>query len=144
MLYYSILYISILHLIYLCVYDYSNTSFISFISHYTSILYIDIIIIHTIYITIYTYVTGVFVLQSGEPQTLLSTLLTSNIFGTHTTANTALTELKLLFTYLECMNSIQYISFDLSLARGLDYYTGVIYEAVLTNGTSQVYSVYRV
>ena len=24
------------------------------------------------------------------------------------------------------------VSFDLSLARGLDYYTGVIYEAVLT------------
>lgn len=27
---------------------------------------------------------------------------------------------------------LQYISFDLSLARGLDYYTGVIYEAVMT------------
>ena len=26
------------------------------------------------------------------------------------------------------------ISFDLSLARGLDYYTGVIYEAVLKSG----------
>lgn len=25
------------------------------------------------------------------------------------------------------------MSFDLSLARGLDYYTGVIYEAVLTS-----------
>lgn len=25
------------------------------------------------------------------------------------------------------------VSFDLSLARGLDYYTGVIYEAVLTD-----------
>lgn len=24
------------------------------------------------------------------------------------------------------------VSFDLSLARGLDYYTGVIYEAILT------------
>ena len=80
-------------------------------------------------------------LQSGEPQTLLSSLQASNIFGTHTTANAALKELKLLFSYLESMNSIQYISFDLSLARGLDYYTGVIYEAILTNGTSQVYSV---
>lgn len=26
------------------------------------------------------------------------------------------------------------VSFDLSLARGLDYYTGVIYEAILTGG----------
>ena len=32
------------------------------------------------------------------------------------------------------------ISFDLSLARGLDYYTGVIYEAVLTDKESQVRS----
>ena len=28
----------------------------------------------------------------------------------------------------------QVVSFDLSLARGLDYYTGVIYEAVLLGG----------
>ena len=28
------------------------------------------------------------------------------------------------------------VSFDLSLARGLDYYTGVIYEAILTGSDS--------
>jgi histidyl-tRNA synthetase len=39
------------------------------------------------------------------------------------------------------MDSLQYISFDLSLARGLDYYTGVIYEVVLTDGLSQVGSI---
>lgn len=32
----------------------------------------------------------------------------------------------------------QYVSFDLSLARGLDYYTGVIYEAVITAEGCQV------
>jgi histidyl-tRNA synthetase len=31
------------------------------------------------------------------------------------------------------MKVIPYMSFDLSLARGLDYYTGLIYEAVLTD-----------
>ena len=31
-------------------------------------------------------------------------------------------------------NYLQVVSFDLSLARGLDYYTGVIYEAVLLGG----------
>jgi len=31
------------------------------------------------------------------------------------------------------MNALQNISFDFSLARGLDYYTGLIYEAVLTD-----------
>ena len=32
------------------------------------------------------------------------------------------------------MGCIDDIDFDLSLARGLDYYTGVIYEAVLIGG----------
>jgi histidyl-tRNA synthetase len=36
------------------------------------------------------------------------------------------------------MGCLDKISFDLSLARGLDYYTGVIYEAVLTD-TDQVW-----
>ena len=39
--------------------------------------------------------------------------------------------MELLFKYLEAMNSLNNCIFDLSLARGLDYYTGVIYEAVL-------------
>lgn len=40
-----------------------------------------------------------------------------------------------LFTYLEALGSLENISFDLSLARGLDYYTGLIYEAVLLDPT---------
>jgi histidyl-tRNA synthetase len=32
-----------------------------------------------------------------------------------------------LFEYLEAMDRIKKVSFDLSLARGLDYYTGIIY-----------------
>ncbi|KPJ12566.1 Histidyl-tRNA synthetase, cytoplasmic [Papilio machaon] len=40
--------------------------------------------------------------------------------------------IKLLLKYSELMGIKEKISFDLSLARGLDYYTGVIYEAVLT------------
>jgi histidyl-tRNA synthetase len=43
----------------------------------------------------------------------------------------ALSELELLFTYLRQLGSLKNISFDLSLARGLDYYTGMIFEAVL-------------
>ena len=39
-----------------------------------------------------------------------------------------------LFTYLKNMDALRNVSFDLSLARGLDYYTGVIYEAVLVGG----------
>ncbi|XP_071951017.1 histidine--tRNA ligase, cytoplasmic-like isoform X2 [Antedon mediterranea] len=42
-----------------------------------------------------------------------------------------LTDMKLLLHYCELFNVSDKVSFDLSLARGLDYYTGVIYEAVL-------------
>lgn len=38
---------------------------------------------------------------------------------------------KLLLTYCNILGLEKEIVFDLSLARGLDYYTGVIYEAVL-------------
>lgn len=46
-------------------------------------------------------------------------------------AQAALEELRLLFGFLEAMGALATVSFDLSLARGLDYYTGVIYEAIL-------------
>ena len=49
--------------------------------------------------------------------------------------------MELLFTYLEQMNCLQYFSFDFSLARGLDYYTGLIYEAVLTDPSNKVGSI---
>ena len=41
-------------------------------------------------------------------------------------------EMEVLFTYLDGMQALDNILFDFSLARGLDYYTGLIYEAVLT------------
>ena len=46
-----------------------------------------------------------------------------------------------LFTYLESMDCLKHISFDFSLARGLDYYTGLIYEAVLTDPSNKVGSI---
>ena len=50
-------------------------------------------------------------------------------------------DLHALFGYLDAMGSLPFVSFDLSLARGLDYYTGVIYEVVLVDGVSQVGSI---
>lgn len=50
-------------------------------------------------------------------------------------------DLHSLFDYLDAMGSLPHVSFDLSLARGLDYYTGVIYEVVLVDGTCQVGSI---
>ncbi|KAL3045348.1 hypothetical protein OYC64_013591 [Pagothenia borchgrevinki] len=43
-----------------------------------------------------------------------------------------LTDIKLLFSYLQLFQVTDKVVFDLSLARGLDYYTGIIYEGVLT------------
>jgi len=42
--------------------------------------------------------------------------------------------MRILFEYLESLNCLKNISFDLSLARGLDYYTGLIFEAVFIGG----------
>ncbi len=52
-------------------------------------------------------------------------------------AVSAFDELKVLFRYLRALGALPRVHFDLSLARGLDYYTGVIYEAMLT-GTDRV------
>jgi histidyl-tRNA synthetase len=70
---------------------------------------------------------GTFVLHKGEPREMWTRLTESKMFGTHKGANNALSDMKTLFDYLDAMGSLQYISFDMSLARGLDYYTGVIY-----------------
>ncbi|KAF3837787.1 hypothetical protein F7725_009555 [Dissostichus mawsoni] len=43
-----------------------------------------------------------------------------------------LTDIKLLFSYLQLFQVTDKVVFDLSLARGLDYYTGIIYEGFLT------------
>lgn len=53
----------------------------------------------------------------------------------------ALEEMRLLFGFLEAMGALPRFSFDLSLARGLDYYTGVIYEAILTDPAAGVGSI---
>ena len=46
-----------------------------------------------------------------------------------------LEDMELLFEYLDAFGVLDKAEFDLSLARGLDYYTGVIYE-VVTEGSS--------
>jgi histidyl-tRNA synthetase len=47
----------------------------------------------------------------------------------------ALNEMDKLFAYLEALGCVDRFSFDMSLARGLDYYTGVIYEAIMVDTT---------
>jgi histidyl-tRNA synthetase len=84
---------------------------------------------------------GTFVVQKGEPWVLYKELMDTKAFGNHKGALEAMEDLRILFEFLEAMDKLKYISFDLSLARGLDYYTGVIYEAVCMNGNTQVGSI---
>lgn len=47
------------------------------------------------------------------------------------TAISGIDNMKLFLDYCQLLGCLDKIVFDLSLARGLDYYTGVIFEAVL-------------
>ena len=49
--------------------------------------------------------------------------------------------MELLFKYLDAFEMNSKVAFDLSLARGLDYYTGLIYEIVLTDATLGIGSI---
>ncbi|KJE94583.1 histidyl-tRNA synthetase-PB [Capsaspora owczarzaki ATCC 30864] len=73
---------------------------------------------------------GEFVLLKGG-QDLIKKLLEESELSKNEMAKEGLKLLTTLFEYLEIYNVLDRVSFDLSLARGLDYYTGVIYEAVL-------------
>lgn len=84
---------------------------------------------------------GTFVKERGPPLELLSKLKQegSEFLGNNASV-AALTDLEILFTALEKSKCINKVVFDLSLARGLDYYTGVIFEAVF-KGATQVGSI---
>lgn len=72
---------------------------------------------------------GEYVLLNGSSYLIQE--LKEGALGSNKTAAEGLKAMELLFQYGENYNINQVISFDLSLARGLDYYTGLIYEAVL-------------
>ncbi|ORY80382.1 mitochondrial and cytoplasmic histidine-tRNA ligase Hrs1 [Protomyces lactucae-debilis] len=72
---------------------------------------------------------GEYVVLSGD-HTLLQQLQQDARLTSSKKASEGLAEMETLFRYLKVMNVLPRIKFDLSLARGLDYYTGIIYEAV--------------
>jgi len=63
---------------------------------------------------------------------LLEKIKKEQIFNGSEIGVKAISEMEILFNYLDAINGLNHVSFELSLARGLDYYTGVIFEAVLT------------
>ncbi|KAM5298604.1 histidine--tRNA ligase, cytoplasmic isoform 4-T4 [Ctenodactylus gundi] len=79
---------------------------------------------------------GDYVQQHGGVS-LVEQLLQDPKLSQNKQALEGLGDVKLLFEYLTLFGIDNKISFDLSLARGLDYYTGVIYEAVLLQTPAQ-------
>ncbi|CAH2060927.1 unnamed protein product [Thlaspi arvense] len=74
---------------------------------------------------------GSFVKERGQPMELLSKLRQEGSeLLSNESSKEALEDLSIMFEALERSNCINRVVFDLSLARGLDYYTGVIFEAV--------------
>ncbi|KAI9215751.1 hypothetical protein BC828DRAFT_332884, partial [Blastocladiella britannica] len=72
---------------------------------------------------------GEYVKLKGSKELVEHLLLDESLAG-HPLAKQGLEDLRLLFEYLDVFEVTDKISFDLSLARGLDYYTGVIFEAI--------------
>ncbi|KAJ6494731.1 histidine-tRNA ligase [Mycena vitilis] len=73
---------------------------------------------------------GEYVKHKGG-QSLLERLQADESLMANTSAKQGISDMGLLFTYLGIYGVLDKISFDLSLARGLDYYTGIIYEAIV-------------
>jgi len=76
-----------------------------------------------------------FVQLRGKPKELLEQLTTRGVCEGNESAKEGLKDLEILFDYLEIFDVLDSFSFDLSLARGLDYYTGIIFEAVMIDNS---------
>ncbi|CAO3653957.1 unnamed protein product [Cunninghamella echinulata] len=76
---------------------------------------------------------GHYVQYKGDAVSLMETLCKDQYLINHPLASEGLKEMRLLLEYLEVFNIQHKMTFDLSLARGLDYYTGIIYEAIPIN-----------
>ncbi|KAL7917110.1 histidyl-tRNA synthetase [Trichoderma austrokoningii] len=85
---------------------------------------------------------GKYVLQSGPIPEIIEALRSDQKLSANESIRAGLNDMDLLLSYLEAMGAVDKVCFDLSLARGLDYYSGLIYEAIAsTTGPNQVGSV---
>jgi histidyl-tRNA synthetase len=84
---------------------------------------------------------GGYVDWAGDGREVLARLRADAAIAAADSCAAALDAMELLFTYLEAMGGMDRISFDLSLARGLDYYTGIIFEVVLTDPRNKLGSI---
>lgn len=79
---------------------------------------------------------GQYIQQLGHTE-LIEKLMQDELLNKYPSALQGLRDLKLLLKYCNLIGIQNDVVFDLSLARGLDYYTGAIFEAVL-KGTNNL------
>lgn len=77
---------------------------------------------------------GEYVVLKGQTG-LLAKLQADEKLMANESMKAGLADMELLSSYLTSFDALQNVSFDLSLARGLDYYTGVIFE-IVTEGSA--------
>ncbi|KAF5662390.1 histidyl-trna synthetase [Fusarium heterosporum] len=80
---------------------------------------------------------GEWVVLKGK-QDLLQKLQSTESLAANESMKQGMEDIALLFEYLEAFDCLDRVSFDLSLARGLDYYTGLIYEVVTQGSAPEV------
>ncbi|KAI0470109.1 histidyl-tRNA synthetase [Xylariaceae sp. FL0804] len=73
---------------------------------------------------------GQYVRRSGTLAEIIKLLEAETDLSANDDVKAGLDDMKLLVSYLEVLD-VSNVSFDLSLARGLDYYSGLIYEIVV-------------
>lgn len=73
---------------------------------------------------------GEFVKVSGTLKETLDYLRSATLLKESESAQQGIKDMESLVEYAEAFSIDSHLSFDLSLARGLDYYTGMIFEAV--------------
>jgi histidyl-tRNA synthetase len=71
--------------------------------------------------------------MNDKPKIQLEKFKESNEFMNKLKAKQSFEEIEVLFDYLSVLNILDYFRFDLSLSRGLDIYTGLIYKVILTD-----------
>ncbi|CAK1363261.1 unnamed protein product [Cercospora beticola] len=78
---------------------------------------------------------GEYVVGRKGTEELLAELQKDEHLAANESAKAGLQDIQTLFEYLKVFGILDRISLDMSLARGLDYYTGLIYE-VVTEGSA--------
>ncbi|KAL7714991.1 histidine--tRNA ligase [Entamoeba marina] len=81
---------------------------------------------------------GEFVQMHDKPKEMLEKLTAMDV---DSLAKDAMNDMRLLIRYCEALGCLDSVEFDMSLVRGLDYYTGLIYEAVMVVGNTSVGSI---